>query len=331
MRLIFLSFLLIFFSCSSEKNNKVLVTNTGETQGTFYHIKYLIKDGVSLQPRIENILSSVDSSLSTYVPYSLISKINYRQDNIVDSLFETVFNCAQLVHKQTEGAFDCSIAPLVNAWGFGFEKKQNLDSLKIKKILKNIGFDKIYIKNDSLNIPKNMMIDFNALAQGFTVDLISKFLDDNSITDYLIEIGGELKSKGSNASDKIWRVGVDKPIDEIDLQDRFQFIMKLENKSIATSGNYRKYFEENGKKYSHTISPFNGYPVMNNFLSVSVIHDDCMLADAYATAFMVMGKSKTLKFLDNFPEIEAYIVYTDKNGKFKTYISEKMVSRIINY
>lgn len=331
MRLIFLSFLLIFFSCSSEKNNKVLVTNTGETQGTFYHIKYLIKDGVSLQPRIEKILCSVDSSLSTYVPYSLISKINYRQDNIVDSLFETVFNCAQLVHKQTEGAFDCSIAPLVNAWGFGFEKKQNLDSLKIKKILKNIGFDKIYIKNDSLNIPKNMMIDFNALAQGFTVDLIAKFLDDNSITDYLIEIGGELKSKGSNASDKIWRVGVDKPIDEIDLQDRFQFIMKLENKSIATSGNYRKYFEENGKKYSHTISPFNGYPVMNNFLSVSVIHDDCMLADAYATAFMVMGKSKTLKFLDNFPEIEAYIVYTDKNGKFKTYISEKMVSRIINY
>ena len=331
MRLIFLSFLLIFFSCFSEKNNKVLVTNTGETQGTFYHIKYLIKDGVNLQPRIENILSSVDSSLSTYVPYSLISKINYRQDNIVDSLFETVFNCAQLVHKQTEGAFDCSIAPLVNAWGFGFEKKQNLDSLKIKKILKNIGFDKIYIKNDSLNIPKNMMIDFNALAQGFTVDLIAKFLDDNSITDYLIEIGGELKSKGSNASDKIWRVGVDKPIDEIDLQDRFQFIMKLENKSIATSGNYRKYFEENGKKYSHTISPFNGYPVMNNFLSVSVIHDDCMLADAYATAFMVMGKSKTLKFLDNFPEIEAYIVYTDKNGKFKTYISEKMVSRIINY
>jgi thiamine biosynthesis lipoprotein len=331
MRLIFLSFLLIFFSCSSEKNNKVLVTNTGETQGTFYHIKYLIKDAVNLQPRIENILSSVDSSLSTYVPYSLISKINYRQDNIVDSLFETVFNCAQLVHKQTEGAFDCSIAPLVNAWGFGFEKKQNLDSLKIKKILKNIGFDKIYIKNDSLNIPKNMMIDFNALAQGFTVDLIAKFLDDNSITDYLIEIGGELKSKGSNASDKIWRVGVDKPIDEIDLQDRFQFIMKLENKSIATSGNYRKYFEENGKKYSHTVSPFNGYPVMNNFLSVSVIHDDCMLADAYATAFMVMGKSKTLKFLDNFPEIEAYIVYTDKNGKFKTYISEKMVSRIINY
>ena len=331
MRLIFLSFLLIFFSCSSEKNNKVLVTNTGETQGTFYHIKYLIKDGVNLQPRIENILSSVDSSLSTYVPYSLISKINYRQDNIVDSLFETVFNCAQLVHKQTEGAFDCSIAPLVNAWGFGFEKKQNLDSLKIKKILKNIGFDKIYIKNDSLNIPKNMMIDFNALAQGFTVDLIAKFLDDNSITDYLIEIGGELKSKGSNASDKIWRVGVDKPIDEIDLQDRFQFIMKLDNKAIATSGNYRKYFEEDGKKYSHTISPFNGYPVMNNFLSVSVIHDDCMLADAYATAFMVMGKSKTLKFLDNFPEIEAYIVYTDKNGKFKTYISEKMVSRIINY
>ena len=294
MRLIFLSFLLIFFSCSSEKNNKVLVTNTGETQGTFYHIKYLIKDAVNLKPRIENILSSVDSSLSTYVPYSLISKINYRQDNIVDSLFETVFNCAQLVHKQTEGAFDCSIAPLVNAWGFGFEKKQNLDSLKIKKILKNIGFDKIYIKNDSLNIPKNMMIDFNALAQGFTVDLIAKFLDDNSITDYLIEIGGELKSKGSNASDKIWRVGVDKPINEIDLQDRFQFIMKLENKSIATSGNYRKYFEENGKKYSHTISPFNGYPVMNNFLSVSVIHDDCMLADAYATAFMVMGKSKTL-------------------------------------
>lgn len=331
MRLILLSFFLILCSCSSEKVNRVLVTNTGETQGTFYHIKYLTKDGVSLQKEIEDVFFSVDSSLSTYVPYSVISKINYRQDNAVDSLFKIVFDCAQLVHNQTEGAFDCSVAPLVNAWGFGFEKKQDLDSIKINKILKNIGFDKISIKKDALNMPQNMMIDFNALAQGFTVDLIAKFLDENNVSDYLIEIGGELISKGRNASDEIWRVGVDKPVDKMDLNDRFQFIMKLDNKAIATSGNYRKYFEEDGKKYSHTISPFNGYPVRNNFLSVSVIHDDCMLADAYATAFMVMGKTKTLNFLESFPDVEAYIVYADKNGNFKTYISKEMENRIVNY
>jgi thiamine biosynthesis lipoprotein len=180
-------------------------------------------------------------------------------------------------------------------------------------------------------MPQNMMIDFNALAQGFTVDLIAKFLDENNVSDYLIEIGGELISKGRNASDEIWRVGVDKPVDKMDLNDRFQFIMKLDNKAIATSGNYRKYFEEDGKKYSHTISPFNGYPVRNNFLSVSVIHDDCMLADAYATAFMVMGKTKTLNFLECFPDVEAYIVYADKNGNFKTYISKEMENRIVNY
>jgi len=175
-----------------------------------------------------------------------------------------------------------------------------------------------------------MSLDFNSIAQGFTVDVIASFLESKAVENYLIEVGGEVLAKGRNADRKVWRVGVDKPSEDINVNERFQFIVDLENKALATSGNYRKFFKKEGIKYSHTINPFTAFPTQNRLLSVTVIHDNCMLADAYATSFMVMGVKKTKQFVTKKPEIEIYLVYTAKDGSWKTFISPNFKKRILN-
>ena len=244
-----------------------------------------------------------------------------------------MFKGAQKVFLETEGNFDCSIYPLVNAWGFYDNRLLDsieIDSSRFINILKFIGFDKISLINDSLVMPKGMSLDFNSIAQGFTVDLISEFLESKGNSNYLVEVGGEILAKGKNADGDIWRVGVDKPTDSIDSSERFLFILDLEDKALATSGNYRKFYQKDGIKYSHTINPFTAFPAQNRLLSVSVVHDNCMLADAYATAFMTMGVKKTKKFVETQDEIEVYLVYTAKDGTWKSFISSSMQKRIIN-
>ena len=326
-------FLILLFSCSSS-NNTILVTNSGEAQGSYYHIKYMSDYGEDYHLQIDSILQEVDSSLSIYKSYSLISRLNNREQLKTDALFNTVFMAAQKVFLKSAGNFDCSVSPLVNAWGF---YKDNLgdslvvDSAKFSSILKNIGFQKIQLIGDSLFLPKGMSLDFNSIAQGYTVDVIARFLESKGDSNYLVEVGGELLAKGRNADGDIWRVGVDKPSKDIDMQKRFQCILDLEDKALATSGNYRRFYEKDGVKYSHAINPFTGFPAQNRLLSVTVIHENCMFADAYATAFMVMGVKKTkelLKKLDD--ELEVYLVFTDKDKEWKTYISPRMVERIIN-
>ena len=332
MRYIFCFILLLLYACSSNDNN-ILVTNSGEAQGSFYHIKYISENAVDYQLQIDSILQEIDSSLSIYKNYSLISKLNSGQNIKTDTFFNTVFFAAQRIFFETDRNFDCSIEPIVNAWGFydnvSFDSF-NIDSIKIKRLLNNVGFHKIELIGDSLILPKNMRLDFNSIAQGFTVDVIATFLQNKNIENYLIEVGGELLAKGKNINGKNWKVGVDKPIENIDVGDRFQFILELENKALATSGNYRKFYEKDGVKYSHTINPFTGFPAQNRLLSVTVIHDSCMIADAYATAFMVMGVKKTKKFVRKNLNTEIYLVYTDKEGNWKTYISPRLLDRIIN-
>jgi len=332
MRKIIYSFFLIFVSCSSSETTS-LVTNSGKAQGTYYHIKYMSDDGKDYHTQIDSVLQEVDSSLSIYKNYSLISRLNNRERLETDTFFNVVFFAAQNVFLETEGNFDCSVSPLVDAWGFykdGLGDSLQIDSARIINILKQVGFQKIKLIEDSLVIPSNMSLDFNALAQGFTVDLIAHYLDNRGVNNYLIEVGGEILAKGKNANGNIWRVGVDKPSDAIDNNDRFQFILDLEDKSLATSGNYRKFYEQDGIRYSHTINPFTGFPAQNRLLSVTVIHDDCMLADAYATAFMVMGVKKTKQFVLENPDIEIYLVYTKTDGDWETYISPRMLKRMIN-
>jgi thiamine biosynthesis lipoprotein len=310
-----------------------LVTNSGEAQGSYYHIKYMSMLGEDFHSQVDSILLEVDSSLSIYKDYSVISKLNNREIVTADTLFSEVFTAAEKVYTKTEGNFDCSVKPLVNAWGFYKDKFGDsivIDSAKFRKILPYVGFDKISLIADTLVMPKGMSLDFNSIAQGFTVDVIARFFENKNIKNYLIEVGGELLAKGKNADGNIWRVGVDKPSEDIDVKERFQFILDLENKALATSGNYRKFYEQDGVKYSHTINPFTGFPSQNRLLSVTVINDDCMLADAYATAFMVMGVKKTKQFVASNPEIEIYLVYTGNDGDWKTFISPSMQKRIIN-
>jgi len=329
----YLSFLILFslfISCDSVKNNDVLVINSGKTQGTFYHIKYLSDQGENYQEEVDSLLFLVDNSLSTYNKSSLITRINSGEEVVTDSLFRTVFRSAKEVFTSSNGLFDCSIAPLVNAWGFGFSEKQKMDTNRVSNLLKTVGFEKIFLQNDSIIKPKRMLIDFNSIAQGYTVDLIAYLFNQKGIANYLIEIGGEIRSKGTNTDGNLWRIGVDKPIEYIDSNDRFQFILELNNKSLATSGNYRKFYKENGVKYSHVINPITGFPAKNDLLSVTVIHNDCITADAYATAFMVMGLQISKKFLSQREDLEAYFIYRNQKGELANYVTENFKERIIN-
>jgi len=325
----FVIFIFFFISCESEKSNSILVADTGQTQGTYYHIKYMIEDGKSLKNDIDSLLTVIDNSLSTYNPNSLVSKINMGELITTDSMFRTVFRAANEVYKNTNGAFDCSITPLVNAWGFGFSNKEKMDTARVIELLSLVDFKKIKLSNDTISMKKDMMLDFNSLAQGYTVDVIAKMFDVRGLDNYLIEVGGEIKSKGKNPDNNFWTIGVDRPNEIIDPKDRFQFILNLFNTSLATSGNYRKFYQENGIKYSHVINPTTGFPSFNKLLSVTVVHESCMKADAYATAFMVMGLKKSKLYLDNNPDLEAYIVYRDTNGELNTFISENLQKRIL--
>ena len=325
-------FVLVICACSNS-DNKILVTNSGETQGTYYHIKYLSPQGKSFQFQIDSLLTEIDSSVSIYKPYSIISKLNDGEEIKTDKIFNLVYFDALHVGRNTEGFFDCTVSPLVKYWGFynNDTNEVKVDSVTIQSIMKMVGIDKMTWEDSTVVLAEGVKLDFNAIAQGTSVDLIAMLIEEKGIFNYLIEVGGELKAKGVNADGNVWRVGIDKPSEEIDFQNRFQFILDLKDKALATSGNYRKFYVRDGVKYAHTINPKTGFPSQNRLLSVTVVTSDCSLADAYATAFMAMGLKKTkqiIKTLDD--DIEIYIVYTDKNGDWKVYMSPEMKKRILN-
>jgi len=314
--ILFVSFLII--SCN-QKPKTTYISFGGFTQGTTYNITYESLDSTNFQNEIEYLLAKFDTSLSSYNKSSVISKINYNKSNVTDNYFRIVFNKAEEVYKNTDCAFDITVAPLVNAWGFGFKNKEEITNAVIDSILEFVGFQKVCMK-DSLIIKSDqrLMLDVNAIAQGYSVDVIADFLEKQGINNFLVEIGGEVKTKGTNAKGKDWRIGIDKPFDNnvVPGQD-LQAIIKLSNKSLATSGNYRKFYKRNGIKYSHTINPKTGYPVSHSLLSVTVIANDCMTADAYATACMVMGLEKSYHLIEQLPDIEAYFIFSDENGDYQ--------------
>ena len=317
MKNIFYLFLLFLWACSPS-DTTILVTNSGETQGTFYHIKYKSEKGVSYQVQIDSLLAEIDSSVSIYKPYSIISKLNRGEKVQTDDIFNSVYFDAVHVYINTKGYFDCTVFPLVSYWGFyknlGYDNTE-IDSSKVLKILNNIGMHKTSRTDSSVILEKGVHLDFNAIAQGYSVDLIAELLERKGVHNYLIEVGGELKAKGRNADGYIWRVGVDKPSEEIDVNNRFQFILDLENLAMATSGNYRKFEinEETGLRSAHSINPITGEAIPSKVLSASVIAPDCMTADAYATALMVMPIEDSQKLIDSIPELEAYWIVSDSN------------------
>jgi FAD:protein FMN transferase len=276
----------------------------GNAQGSTYHISYFDSLNRDFQPDIEKILHDFDKSVSTYIPTSIISKINSNQKNVkVDKYFIACFNKAKEVWKNTNGAFDPTVYPLVNAWGFGPGRKQKIEKHIIDSILQFVGFQLIELKgNKIIKKDPRVALDFNAFAQGYSVDVVADFLTSNGITAYMVEIGGEVFAKGKKPNGNKWAIGIEKPIENVDSENPLKAIAQLEDMAIATSGNYRKFFIENGVRYSHSLDPKTGYPTKNDLLSVSVFAKDCMSSDAYATGVLVQGLEKAKLFLKEHPE-----------------------------
>lgn len=329
MRIIYYFSIFFLFSC---KSSEVLIQNKGFTQGTEYDIKYLSCKGEDYKAQIDSLLDLIDASLSNWDDNSLISRINQGKKMKVDHIFKNVARAAKDVYIASNGYFDCSIGPLINYWGFGadLDNVTDIDSAEVKRILSFVNYSKINIINDSILLQEGMQLDYNAIAQGYSVDLISDFLESNDVVNYLVEIGGELRCAGLNQNQNLWTIGIDKPLEEIDTSDRYSLILSLDNESLATSGDYRKFHVNNGIKYSHIINPKTGFPQKNKLVSVSVIHPSCMLSDAYATAFMIMGVKKTKVYLNSHKELEVFLIYFDDNKEWKYFMTKGFKSKIIN-
>ncbi|MCW2118379.1 FAD:protein FMN transferase [Flavobacterium sp. 7A] len=322
-----LSILVLLTSCSF---NKKIIKLEGNSQGTTYHITYLCENGIDYKKEIDSLLATIDGSMSTWIPTSIISRINNNEKNVVvDDYFKTVFNKSKEVSQKTDGNFDITVGPLVNSLGFGPSTKKTLNTSQIDSLLELVDYKLVFLKGNKIIKEKPAIkIDFNAIAQGYSVDIIANFLEEKGINNYLVELGGELRAKGKKENDE-WKVGIDQPTEEESEGRQLEAIINLNNKALATSGNYRKFYIEGNQKLSHIINPKTGYPAKHNLLSTTVIADDGITADAYATAFMVMGLQKSIAFLEKNKslKLEVYFIY-DEKGKWKTYASESLKKQI---
>ncbi|MDG1332754.1 MAG: FAD:protein FMN transferase [Crocinitomicaceae bacterium] len=312
----------------------------GNTQGTTYEIIVADNEVNFTNAEIDSVLAAFDASLSTYIPTSKISQLNSSSEylKITDEtgFFKTCYLKSEEIFQLTNGSFDPSVFPLVRGWGFMDDVESPLSQEQVDSLLANIGFDKHHdIKFDGTAIEltktnSGFQLDFNAIAQGYSVDVLGDFLDERGQKNYYIEIGGELLLSGKNLKGTSWGIGIDIPADKSSTHE-IENVVSITNEAIATSGSYRKFYELDGKRYSHFLDPKTGYPVQHSLLSASVIARTCTEADAYATAFMVMGAEKTLKFVEQHPELNLKVYLLEDDGAegytrsmsqgFKTYLS----------
>jgi FAD:protein FMN transferase len=309
--LVFISTLLVVFSCGRVDQRKFLFLE-GFTQGTTYHIAYNSPDSVDYHNELKILFRDIDNSMSIYNPSSIISRINRNEAGIEpDDYFVKVFSRALEISEASGGAFDITVGPLVNAWGFGFTGRENITQELIDSLLEKVGWEKVRLESGIIIKEKpEIMLDMNAIAKGYTVDVVADFFDSKGIADYMVEIGGEIRLKGKNRNNDLWRIGIDTPVDDpMPVSRDLQEIIRLTGRSLATSGNYRKFYFQDGQKYAHTIDPFTGHPVRHGLLSATVITSSAMDADAWATAFMVLGLEKSMEIARSNPDLEAYFIY----------------------
>ena len=321
--LVILTVSIVLLSCAKEEKQQDFVLK-GVVFGTTYKIVYL-NSSINYQKSIDSLFYLVNKSTSTYLPTSDISKINKGETDVkVDAIFIEVFNKSKRIFKETDGFFDPTVGNLVNAWGFGPKTgKKNLSDDEVKKQMQFVGLDKVKIENRIvIKEDSSIYLDFNSIAKGFGIDVIARFFNTKNIDNYLIEIGGEIRANGFKKNNEPWVIKLVNPVKK-DSENGFKKL-NLSNKSMATSGNYRKFrIAEDGKKYVHTINPKTGYAKESNLLSVSVIANlDCADVDAYATAFMAMGLEKTKEFLKTRKNLHVILLYVNNKGvinEFTTY------------
>jgi thiamine biosynthesis lipoprotein len=325
-----LTLLLLLASCTPKKSEYLKIA--GFAQGTTYHITYENSKNKDYTQDIDSILKAFDKSLSIYDSTSIISRINNNDPSAeADDWFIDVFNTSARVNKISNGAFDITVGPVVNAWGFGNGPVAKHDTTYIDSLLQFVGMDKVRMEGRKvIKQYSGVKIDVNAIAQGYSVDVVCDFFKKKGIKNYLVEIGGEVRGKGTNAKNTFWHIGIDRPQDgNIMPGEQLQAIIEIDNKALATSGNYRKFFVENGIKYSHTIDPKTGFPARNTLLSATVVCDNCTDADAYATSFMVLGLDKSKEMLARLKEVDVYFVYSNEQGGYEIFFNEGMKKRIV--
>ncbi len=344
--------LILLVACSDPNNQSDVISEpsnyfqtTGYAQGTTYNVIYKDEKKRDLSKTVDSILKAFDQELSIYVDSSTISIVNkLPKDSSLQlmnkPLFEACFRLAKTVYNKTNHSFNPAIYPLVKYWGFlNFEQGDTLHlQSEIDSLLHIIDFSDsaiFILPGDNYNIiykKQTASFDFNAIAQGYSVDVIANYLDKLGIQHYMIEVGGELITKGVNSKGATWKIGIDKPIENSKPgEEEFQIIAGLSNHALATSGNYRKFYEKDGIKYSHTIDPTTGKPVQHQLLSTTVITKNCALADAYATAFMVMGTEKTKTFIQDNPDLQlsVYLISSDSTGNWTTWQTEDFGNFIV--
>ncbi|MFK7953891.1 MAG: FAD:protein FMN transferase [Ekhidna sp.] len=323
--LVFGMALILAFAFYTYTNKDVKPMNhiTGVTMGGIvYNVKFK-GEHKAFKQEIDQLLYAFNQSLSTYISDSEISEFN-REGNFSykSDYFLPVLEISKEVFNATAGSFDPTIGPLVQAWGFGPDKKiPDLDSVKVDSLRSIVGFQNVIFDLLSVSMPTNYQLDFSAIAKGYAVDVIGEFLEREGVEDYLVEIGGEVRCRGLNDQMKSWSLGIEDPTVNNAAREILA-IVRLNNRSLATSGNYRNFYEKEGQLYAHIIDPRTGYTAKHSLLSASVFASDCIVADAYATAFMVMGLEQSRTILNNQSNLDAIFVFRDVNGKLQTYVSD---------
>ncbi len=303
---------LLVFRRSGSQATASYQHNEGTVFGTLYHAKYLYDR--DLQAELEAELQKVDASLSMFNPQSTISKINRNETDETDEMLSEVLKLSFTIYEATNGAFDPTVAPLVNAWGFGFKSGQMPDSTQVDSLLALVGLSHIHLDGNKLTKDNPLSIlDFSAIAKGYGVDRAAQVLRNHDIKNFMVEIGGEIVTEGVNEKGEPWRIGINKPDDDsTSTNTELQDVIELSGKAIATSGNYRNYYIKDGRKIAHTINPKTGYPAQQDILSSTVIAPTCAEADAFATAFMVLGTKAANRVLEKQPQLETYFITNDK-------------------
>ncbi|SRX54121.1 FAD:protein FMN transferase [Aequorivita sp. CIP111184] len=331
-KLLFIPVLLLFIFCEKKESQPLLLQ--GDAFGTTYNIQFYTEKEIDFKKGLDSVIEAVNTSVSTYIPDSDISKVNKGDSTVVvDSIFREVFKISEEVNKKTNGYFDPTIGVLRNAYGFGDVKPlKNIDRTTLDSLMKYVGFKKVKINNDGTVSKEYLQIyfDFNAVAKGFGIDCLGRYLESKGVTDYLIELGGEILTKGENIQkNQKWVVGIEAVDSE--LEDRsFEATVNLKNEGMASSGNYRKFRIDSltGKKYVHTLNPLTGSAEKSDVTSSTVIAPTCGVADAYATSFMALGLDKSKELLKNLPNVEAYLTYNDSLNNHQVFMTEGFKQRI---